>query len=247
MDALLRTGDGLLFDSVVGQRVYTALRVLANPRDIPSRRRLVSPVAGEITAVYRAGLDEDPRARVLEELEAADLPPAIATPLRARLLGELDDEQLLRSLIDPGLSFDADREELELWRSDQAELLRCWRHYKIRTPEPARTLSGLLGALARIQRTTIDEPGVRLLTVHAAKGLEFRVVVLVGLNEGTFPYYRSLGSDDLIDDERRNVYVAVTRAARALRLSRPRVRKTAYGSRVQQPSRFLEEMDVTSS
>lgn len=86
-----------------------------------------------------------------------------------------------------------------------------------------------------------EAPGVRVLTVHAAKGLEFKAVAIVGLNDGSFPDFRSLDGKDL-EGERRLMYVAVTRASRALWLSRARVRQTRFGNRVQEPSRFLLEM-----
>jgi DNA helicase-2/ATP-dependent DNA helicase PcrA len=81
--------------------------------------------------------------------------------------------------------------------------------------------------------------------VHAAKGLEFRAVQIVGLNEGSFPDFRSTLPED-IDEERRLCYVGATRAARLLRLSRPQSRKTRYGPRAQEGSRFLTEMGATS-
>ena len=59
--------------------------------------------------------------------------------------------------------------------------------------------------------------------------------------DASFPDFRNLGGKD-IDGERRLMYVGVTRASRALWLSRPRVRQTKFGSRAQEPSRFLLEM-----
>ena len=105
-------------------------------------------------------------------------------------------------------------------------------------------LGGFLAELALAGRTAIDEKGVRVLTVHAAKGLEFRAVAIVGMNEGSFPDFRSLTEQALVD-ERRNAYVAVTRAERRLHLTRPRSRMMPWGDvKVQSPSRFLAEMGV---
>ena len=67
------------------------------------------------------------------------------------------------------------------------------------------------------------------------------LVAIVGLNDGSFPDFRNLDGKD-IEGERRLMYVGVTRASRALWLSRPRVRQTRFGSRSQEPSRFLSEM-----
>ena len=70
----------------------------------------------------------------------------------------------------------------------------------------------------------LDEPredpdGIRVSTVHAAKGLEFRVVAVVGLNEGSFPDFRNTSSQEDLASERRLAYVAATRASRALLLT----------------------------
>src|SRR5258708_36905351 len=98
--------------------------------------------------------------------------------------------------------------------------------------------------MAQAQRVTLDEPGIRVLTVHTAKGLEFKAVALVGMNDGTFPHYLSLRSNEELEEEYRNVYVAVTRASRALRLSRAQARTTKYGLRHDPPSRFLKQMGI---
>ncbi len=88
-----------------------------------------------------------------------------------------------------------------------------------------------------------DRLGIRLSTIHAAKGLEFQVVFLVALEERVLPHHRSIGGDDEasregIEEERRLMYVAMTRASERLHLSWSRVRKGEPMS----PSRFLEEI-----
>ncbi len=80
--------------------------------------------------------------------------------------------------------------------------------------------------------------GVRLLTVHSAKGLEFPIVFLVGMVEGGFPMHRSLAEPKDLEEERRLCYVALTRAQERLFVTYPKVR---FGY-VQEPSRFLLEM-----
>lgn len=84
--------------------------------------------------------------------------------------------------------------------------------------------------------------GVTLLTAHAAKGLEFDVVAVVGLEEGVFPHARSLVEAEGVEEERRLFYVALTRARRALLLSSAR-RRSSWGEPLYNPtSRFLEEL-----
>jgi DNA helicase II / ATP-dependent DNA helicase PcrA len=89
-----------------------------------------------------------------------------------------------------------------------------------------------------------DEHGgmVTLMTLHTAKGLEFPVVFLTGLEDGIFPHMRSLGDDKELEEERRLAYVGITRARQRLYLSRALVR-SAWGQPSWNPaSRFLEEI-----
>ena len=85
---------------------------------------------------------------------------------------------------------------------------------------------------------------ITLMTLHAAKGLEFPLVFLVGLEEGLFPHSRTLLDPDDIEEERRLCYVGMTRAMDTLILSRARYRRR-YGTDMPEagvPSRFLEEI-----
>lgn len=91
-----------------------------------------------------------------------------------------------------------------------------------------------------------DSGAVTLLTLHMAKGLEFPVVFIVGMEDGILPHSRSLDSDDAeeMDEERRLCYVGMTRAMKRLYLIHA-FRRTLWGSsEVQNPSRFLEEIPV---
>ena len=82
---------------------------------------------------------------------------------------------------------------------------------------------------------------MRLSTLHAAKGLEFPHVFLVGLEEGLLPHRESIAGGN-VDEERRLMYVGVTRAQRSLHLSFCRRRKRAGEAVECQPSRFLAEL-----
>ncbi|MDD9206698.1 DNA helicase PcrA, partial [Georgenia sp. 10Sc9-8] len=87
-----------------------------------------------------------------------------------------------------------------------------------------------------------DTGQVTLMTVHTAKGLEFPVVFVTGMEDGTFPHQRSLGEEDQLAEERRLAYVALTRARERLYLSRAAVR-TAWGMPQELPaSRFLDDI-----
>jgi DNA helicase-2/ATP-dependent DNA helicase PcrA len=90
-----------------------------------------------------------------------------------------------------------------------------------------------------------DDSGVvTLMTLHTAKGLEFPVVFLTGLEDGVFPHQRSLGDQPELEEERRLAYVGLTRAEKRLYVSRALVR-SAWGAPSHNPaSRFLDELPV---
>ena len=107
-------------------------------------------------------------------------------------------------------------------------------------------LMNFLSDLALVSdQDDVDEeaPKVTLMTLHAAKGLEFPVIFLVGMEEGIFPLYRSLSNEKELEEERRLAYVGITRAKRKLYLTNAYSRML-YG-RVQrnQPSQFVEEIN----
>ena len=88
----------------------------------------------------------------------------------------------------------------------------------------------------------VDQGVVTLMTLHTAKGLEFPVVFLTGLEDGTFPHVRSMGDDAQLAEERRLAYVGLTRARERLYLSRAAVR-TSWGVPNELPaSRFLSDV-----
>ena len=92
----------------------------------------------------------------------------------------------------------------------------------------------------------IKEDGVMLMTIHAAKGLEFNNVIIAGLEENLFPSSRSLVTQEQLEEERRLFYVGITRAKNRLLLTNSRYRQT-YGQMEQQiSSRFLDEIPESS-
>ncbi len=83
---------------------------------------------------------------------------------------------------------------------------------------------------------------VTLMTLHTAKGLEFPVVFLTGMEDGTFPHLRSLGDAKELEEERRLAYVGITRARERLHISRAAVRSAWGAPQYNPPSRFLDEI-----
>lgn len=85
---------------------------------------------------------------------------------------------------------------------------------------------------------------VTMMTVHAAKGLEFSIVFLVGLEDGIFPHARSINDSGELEEERRLAYVAITRAEKTLYITHA-TRRRVYGSEMAaEPSQFLNEMPL---
>ncbi|REF30343.1 ATP-dependent DNA helicase PcrA [Calidifontibacter indicus] len=87
-----------------------------------------------------------------------------------------------------------------------------------------------------------DRGVVTLMTLHTAKGLEFPVVFLTGLEDGTFPHVRALGDPKELEEERRLAYVGITRARERLHISRAEVRSAWGAPQYNPPSRFLDEI-----
>ena len=125
------------------------------------------------------------------------------------------------------------------------ELVGSAQEYRRRVDEPA--LAGFLEEvqLQSDQDTLVaDEAQVTLMTIHNAKGLEYRVVFLIGMEEGIFPHARSI-EDNEVEEERRLAYVGMTRAMERLTLTHTTAR-SLYGRREYNlPSRFLDELPAT--
>ena len=109
---------------------------------------------------------------------------------------------------------------------------------------PAEGLPGYLQHVALLTSAdrSDDGPAVRMMTVHAAKGLEFDHVFVCGLEEGTFPSMRAADDPDGLEEERRLMYVALTRARKTLMLCSARDRMVNGSMETMRPSRFLREI-----
>ena len=87
-----------------------------------------------------------------------------------------------------------------------------------------------------------DASRVTLMTLHTAKGLEYPVVFIIGMEDGVFPHLRSLGEPDDMEEERRLAYVGITRARERLYLSNAWCRNLWGQTQYNPPSRFLQEI-----
>lgn len=123
------------------------------------------------------------------------------------------------------------------------ELISIADEYDNSSDEPA--LSGFLEEVALVSDTDnydSDADAVVMMTIHSAKGLEFPIVFLPGLEEGIFPGLMSMNSEEETEEERRLAYVAITRAKRKLYILNVRERMMFGKTRYNPPSRFVEEI-----
>ena len=170
-------------------------------------------------------------------------------------LREQKDQIPLVELYDQMLELSGYRLHLEAQGTDEArgrleniqELKSNIVDYQKRCEEEGEhpTLEGFLEELSLISDVDkYDENAdvVTMMTMHSAKGLEFPKVFIVGAEEGLFPSYRSMESDEEMEEERRLCYVALTRAKRELYITCSK-RRMLYGQTMYgKPSRFIEEI-----
>lgn len=145
--------------------------------------------------------------------------------------------------------YQKDRTEQGLGRVENLEeLVAALAAY---TPDPEQAEPPLVAFLADIaldvdaeqkQQETASLDRVQMMTLHAAKGLEFPLVLLCGLEDGLFPHKMAMTEEARLDEERRLCYVGMTRAMRKLILSYAEVRRLYGQSQYQQPSRFLRDI-----
>jgi DNA helicase-2/ATP-dependent DNA helicase PcrA len=135
-------------------------------------------------------------------------------------------------------------EEAESRIENLMELVSAAREYEVRAPEPS--LAGFVDQLSLLSDVD-EEAGARdarvlMMTMHSAKGLEFPVVMMTGLEEGLFPHSRSLDDQAEMEEERRLCYVGITRAERRLVLTSASRRRVFGDYQSREPSRFIDEI-----
>jgi DNA helicase-2/ATP-dependent DNA helicase PcrA len=277
-EVFIRTG--LPYKVVGGVRFYERkevrdalayLRVLVNPEDTVSLRRILNVPKRGIGDRAEAGIDAlalRERISFSAALRRADEAPAIASRSVNAINAFLEILDELQAMVDSGAPPD-DILDVALHRSGYHDEL-----VKSTDPQDETRLENLdefisvarefveaaaaagepadLGAF--LERVALvadadqipdqgDDGGVvTLMTLHTAKGLEFPVVFLTGMEDGVFPHSRSLTDMKELEEERRLAYVGITRARQRLAISRAAVR-SAYGApQHNPPSRFLEEI-----
>lgn len=243
------------------------LRVLANPADDVNLRRILNTPKrgiGDRAVAAVTQLAERERIPFVAALgRAADAPGIASRSVAAitgftRLLEELgesaaDEATGLGDLLEQVLERSGYVAELRSSTDPQdesrlenlTELVTVAREFDDSYPE-----GGLVDFLEQVSLVadadeipTEDGGGVvTLMTLHTAKGLEFPVVFLTGLEDGTFPHQRSLDDPAELEEERRLAYVGITRARERLHLSRAGSRASFGAPQWFPPSRFLDEI-----
>ena len=235
------------------------LRLLANPEDDSAFLRAVQSPSRGIGAASLAKLAEMARHAQLPLSRAAEsmgllkqLQPRVANALGAftdivrglrRDAAQLAPADLVRAL--------NERSGLIAMLREQCKSDELFRIRRGNLDELADWFDGARGSgpgelaaqLALLSHADKGDPGnqVRLMSLHAAKGLEFRYVFIVGMNENTLPHEASI-DEGRLDEERRLLYVGITRAKEQLWLSYP-LESQRWGAKLRlQPSRFFEEL-----
>jgi DNA helicase II / ATP-dependent DNA helicase PcrA len=258
------------YDRAEVKDILGYLRLIANPQDRSAFLRVVNVPARGIGKKSIERLTARADADRLSLLAAAEHAPKISGIPRkgaqqlanfAHLIGELAGKPI--ASVAKFLELVLQRTEyLEQWREspseqDQqreanvAELLNAAAQYDSAEPEHP-TLEGFLETTALISDVdSVDGASERvtLMTLHAAKGLEFPIVYLVGVEQRLLPYERALQSDDPgeYEEERRLMFVGMTRARERLWLTRTQMRAVRGQRLASIPSEFLREIGVTET
>lgn len=240
------------------------LRLTLNTRDDVSFRRAINTPARGIGATSIAKIEDWASSHEASLFEAASdqsvqgwVPKKTGSAIRAFLstiteAQEIAAEGAITPVLRHLLSNSGYVDMLKAEHSDDSvsrlenlqEMLNVTSEYDASSDEP--TLGGFLESVSLVADVdALDGHGgdaVTLMTLHSAKGLEFPVVFIAGLEEGVFPHSRSLTSDAQIEEERRLAYVGMTRAREELHLYHAH-RRSVYGTpSFNQRSRFLEDI-----
>ena len=239
------------------------LRLVANPDDAQSFKRIVNVPArgiGAASVEKLEGLAVSERVSIWEActriaprkilgpkiLKALEGLVALVEKTRAKLDVLTPPELIMELLEATGYLADLKNEgtiEAQSRMENLQELVSAAREFMDQSED--RSLQAFLDSVALIADidTLAEGKGtVTLMTLHSAKGLEFPVVFMTGMEEGVFPHTRSLSEDAELEEERRLCYVGMTRAEQRLFLTSAMSRRLYNSDSYNLPSRFLDEL-----
>lgn len=227
------------------------LRLIYNPHDEISLRRVINTPKRGIGESAIAAIEERANQQNISMFDALETRKELEFKEIIEDLIKRSESLSLTELIDEVLERSGMKKELESSKAleDEIRLENLMEVKSITASFEERTGSANLGdfleevsLIADISNHTEDGDVVTLMTLHSAKGLEFPVVFLVGMEEGLFPHNMSLMENNL-EEERRLCYVGITRAKERLYLTNAK-RRMLYGKEnMNIPSRFISEID----
>ena len=259
-------GGHRFYDSQEVRDAMAYLRLLQNPSDRISLRRIINVPRrgiGDTTMDHAAEIADGLGVPLYEVLcHAADYPAL------SRAAGKLKDfTDMIDALRQQAEREDVSVRDLYVEMLDKTGYLRMWEdageteagrvenlkelessllNYEQNSPEPHPPLSGFLEEAALMTDADNYDAGadvVTMMTMHAAKGLEFPVVFLPGMEDGVFPGVQSMFEPDKVEEERRLCYVAITRAKQELYLLHAASRMLYGSTTYNRPSCFLGDID----
>lgn len=227
------------------------LRLIYNQHDEISLRRVINTPKRGIGESAIAAIEERAKQQNISMFDALETRKELEFKEIIEDLIKRSESLSLTELIDEVLERSGMKKELESSKAleDEIRLENLMEVKSITASFEERTGSANLGdfleevsLIADISNHTEDGDVVTLMTLHSAKGLEFPVVFLVGMEEGLFPHNMSLMENNL-EEERRLCYVGITRAKERLYLTNAK-RRMLYGKEnMNIPSRFISEID----
>lgn len=230
------------------------LRAVVNPADEVSLKRVLNVPKRGIGDSSVARLDQYANSNGVPFNEALDNWPEVGISGPAKK-GLANFTELLRQLSNRVADGPAELLQLALERSGYIEELRDERSIEaegrlenlaelIGSAEQYETCDEFLEQVSLVSPTDEldDQSEVTLMTLHTAKGLEFPIVFVVGMEDGIFPSFMSLGDPDQLEEERRLAYVGITRAEEQLYLTLAESRWIYGQQQYNTPSRFLREI-----
>ncbi|MEX2203027.1 MAG: DNA helicase PcrA [Actinomycetota bacterium] len=244
--------------------VLAYLRLLVNPQDVVAARRVINTPKrgiGDATVAALEGFAAVEGVPFLEAARKVDEVASLAARAKGAVAGFVEIMDVLQAAFDSGAG---PQRMVEAAATESGYLIELETERTVEAEGRIENLRELGGVAAEFEQRDAngslsdfleqvslvgeqdeydEEAGsVTLMTLHNAKGLEFPVVFIIGLEDGVFPHYRSMGDQSELEEERRLLYVGVTRARQRLYLTHAWSRSLFGATSYNPPSRFLGEI-----